>query len=145
LLKLDDVGAIVDADGAKFAENVLAEQAVEMYPQNFLKFIHIHHGDPLASPNVVGEGELHRQADGLAHPAGSTVVVLGRAQCQQHVAVESHADDGVVGARVEQEGDALFVNFAFDENHGFHGTEGHAYPTRVRAIGNGNEEKQEAQ
>jgi hypothetical protein len=51
----------------------------------------------------------------------------------------------VVGARIEQEGDTLLVDFAFDENHGFHRTEGHADGTKIRANGAGGEQKQQEQ
>ncbi len=76
MLEHDDVRRIVDADGPKFAKDVLAEQAVETYPQNLLEFIQIHQGDALAGPHVVGEGEAHRQEHGFARHAGSAAVAL---------------------------------------------------------------------
>ena len=62
--------------------------------------------------DVFGEGEVHRRVDGFARHAGSAAVALGAAQLELQAAVGFHADNGVVGARVEQEGDALFVDFA---------------------------------
>ncbi len=145
MLEHDDVRRIVDADGPKFAKDVLAEQAVETYPQNLLEFIQIHQGDALAGPHVVGEGEAHRQEHGFARHAGSAAVALGAAQWKLHAAVGSYADDGVVGACIEKEGDAFFVDFAFDRNHRLHGTERDADRTRIRAIGHGGEQNQEQQ
>ncbi len=145
MLELDDVGSVVDADGVKFAKDVLAEEAVETYSQNLLEFIQIHHGDAVAAPDMVGQGEVHRETDGFACHAGGAEDALGAAERDLHAAVGFCADNGVIGARVEQEGDAFFADFAFDENHRLHGTERHANHARIRAIGHGGEQKKEGQ
>jgi len=95
------VGAIVDADGSKFAEDVLAEQAVETYPQGLLDSIQIHHADALANPGVAFEAKGHAQVDGLARKTGGAAIALGERQHKLISAVGSYVDDGVDGARVE--------------------------------------------
>src|ERR1700732_336691 len=55
VFEFDDVGAVVDADGAEVAEHVLAEEAVELYAHDLAQAVEVHDGDVLAGPDAMGE------------------------------------------------------------------------------------------
>ena len=117
MFKFDLMVAVVDVDGSEFAEDIFAEESVEVGAQNVAKAVEIHDGDAAGEPCVAIELEIDGKNDGFADETGLLASTLSEAKTVADVAVDFRADDRPRGARVEQKCDGLTVHLALHEDH----------------------------
>ena len=125
---------VVDAHGAELLEDVLAEQAVEVQFEHAFQIFEVHDGDGLAEPLAFAQDQIRGAAKGISGHADASGFARILRQSQLIVAVSFGADDGAVGAGIEQKGGAIAVDFAFDKDHGLHGAESHVKRGGTSAI-----------
>jgi hypothetical protein len=121
LYEVDLVGAIVDVDRSKFAEDVFAKQAIKIGAENAAEAVEIHDGDAAGEPGVAFQLEIDWQRDALADEAGLLARALREAEPIPDVAVSFRADNRARRARVEQKCYRLTVDLAFHEDHRLNG------------------------
>jgi len=124
LLQLDDMRFVVDADGPKFLEKVLAEQAIHGSPKTPREFVHIHNVNRLGDPDAIGEREIGAEAESVTLHTGALIVAVEITYLELRIAVGSGADDGVIGAGIEQERGTVVVYAGVHKDHGLRGAEG---------------------
>jgi hypothetical protein len=123
LLEFDDVGLVVDADRAEFLENVLAEEAVHGSTEAASEFVHIQHVNRMGDPNTIGEREVGAEAHSVTLHAGALIVLVEIAHLKLRIAVSFRANDGVIGAGINQERGAVVIDAGIHEDHGLRGAE----------------------
>lgn len=94
--------AVVDANGAELSKDVLPQKAVELGPDILREVAEVHDRDRLRKQKKAGNLQVHAQAQRVSDDAGS--LARGLDEGRVDAAAEFGADDGVVGARIEQEG-----------------------------------------
>jgi hypothetical protein len=123
LLELDDVRLVVDADGAEFLKNVLAEEAVHGSAEAAREFVHVQYVNRMGDPNAIGEREVRAEAHSVTPHAGALIVLVEIAHLKLRIAVSFWANDGVIGAGINQERGAIVVHAGIHEDHGLCGAE----------------------
>jgi hypothetical protein len=126
LLELDDVRLVVDADGAEFLKNVLAEKAVHGSTEAAREFVHVQYVNRVGDPNTIGEREIGAEAQSIALHTRALIVLVEIAHLKLRIAVSFGADDGVIGAGINQERGAIVVHAGIHEDHGLRGAERNA-------------------
>ena len=117
LLELDDVRLVVDADGAEFLKNVLAEEAVHGSAEAAREFVHVQYVNRMGDPNAIGEREVRAEAHSVTPHAGALIVLVEIAHLKLRIAVSFRANDGVIGASIQQERGAIVVHAGIHKDH----------------------------
>jgi hypothetical protein len=123
LLELDDVRLEVDADRAEFLKNVLAEEAVHGRAEAAREFVHVQYVNRMGDPNTIGEREVRTEAQSVTLHAGALIVLVEIAHLKLRITVNFGANDGVIGASIQQERGAIVVHAGIHEDHGLRGAE----------------------
>jgi hypothetical protein len=123
LFQLDDARLVVDADGAEFLENVLSEEAVHGSTEAAGKFVHIQNINRMGDPDAIGEREIRAEAHSVALHTEAPIVAVEITHLKLRTAVGFGADNGVVGASINQERGAIVVDTGIHKDHGLHGAE----------------------
>ena len=80
-LEFDHVRPIVDANRTEFTEDVLAEEAVDMFnAKDVRKFIQVHDGNAVPVPAMLAELEVHADRNGIAGDAWPTKSAMNAIQ-----------------------------------------------------------------
>src|SRR5882762_10351394 len=74
-LELDQVGAVIDAHGTELAEEVLAQQSVEVHVKHLLELVEVHDGDLLRHPHILAQAEIGRASQRISGEASSALAV----------------------------------------------------------------------
>lgn len=118
--EFDDAGAVINADGAELAKNVLAQEAVERGAEPLGEIAKIHDRHGLRKHKAASEFEVDPDTEGITNNAD---LAAGRLKWEQEAfAVAFDVEDGVVRAGVEQQRDRLAIHPGVDQKHGVHGT-----------------------
>src|SRR5215472_15084437 len=72
-LKLNDMVFVVDAHGAKLIQDVLSEQTVKRNAKAFRQLFEVHHRHRLRKHDLVGEFQVHSQAQGVTDDSRSAL------------------------------------------------------------------------
>jgi len=123
LFQFDDVRLVVDADGTKFLKNVLAEQAVHGSAEAAREFVHVQYVNRVGDPNAIGEREVRAEAQSVTLHAGALIVLVEIAHLKLRITVSFRANDGVIGASIDQERGAIVVYASIHKDHGLRGAE----------------------
>jgi hypothetical protein len=134
---------VVDAHGAELAEDVLPEQAVEVQFEHAFQIFEVHHRDGLPEPLALAQDQIRGAAKGISGQADASGFARILRQSQLVVAVSFGADNGAIGAGIEQKRGAIAVHFAFHEDHGLDGAEWDVKCSGASAIRQRDEEEKE--
>lgn len=113
-LKFNDMRVVVDANGAEPAKDVLPQKAVELGPDILREVTKVHDRDRLRKQKKAGNLQVHAQAQCISDDAGSLARRLDEGRVD--TAAEFGADDGVVGAGVEQQCRRIPVHLSVDQD-----------------------------
>lgn len=118
--KFDDACAVINADGAKLAKDILAQEAVERGAEPLGEIAKIHDRHGLRKHEAASEFEVYPDTEGITNNAD---LAAGRLKWEQEAsAVAFDVEDGVVRAGVEQQRDRLAIHPGVDQKHGVRGT-----------------------
>ena len=137
------MGAVIDAHGTELAEEVLAQQSVEVHVKHLLQLVEVHDGDLLRKPNIVAEPDVGRAPQRVSGEASGALAMRHALELEAGVAINLRAHDGSVGAGVQDERGGVTIHFSQDDNQGLHGAEGNSYRSGVRGIAYGRQEEQQ--
>ena len=140
------MGAVIDAHGTELAEEVLAQQSVEVHVKHLLQLVEVHDGDLLRHPNILAQAEICRTPQRVSGEASGALAMRQALEFEAGVAINLRAHDGSVGAGVQDERGGVAIHFSQDDDQGLHGAEGNSDRSGMRGIGHGHqEERQESQ
>jgi hypothetical protein len=142
-LKFDDVGAVIDPNRPELAEEVLAQQSVEVHVKHLLQLVEVHDGHLLAYPHVLAQAEIGRTPQRVSGEASGALAMRHALELEAGVAVNLRAHDGSVGAGVQDERGGVTIHFSQDDDQGLHGAEGNPDRSGMRRIGHGRQEEQQ--
>lgn len=125
---------VVDAHGSELPEDVLAEEAIEVQFEHAFQIFEVHHRDGLPEPFALAQDEIGGAAKRISGHANASRFARILRQSQLVVAVSFGADDGAIGAGIEQKRGAIAVHFAFHKDHGLNGAERHVKRSGASAI-----------
>jgi len=143
LLQLDHVRAVVNPYGTELAEEVLAQQSVELHVKHLFQLVQVHDGNLLRSPHILAQFDIGRTAQRISGEAGGPLAAGHALEVEARVTVNLCAHDGSVGAGIQQEYGSVTVHFAPDDNQGLHGAEGNSYRAGMRRIGHRSQQEQQ--
>lgn len=112
--EFDNMIAVIDADGSKLAQDVLAQQAVKLSAHALREVAEIHDRNGLREQESPSDFQVHTQTQRIAHDAGS--LANGLDPRRSETSPEFAVDDGVVGASVEQKRRGSVVHFDIDQD-----------------------------
>ena len=137
------MGAVIDAHGTELAEEVLAQQSVEVYVKHLLQLVQVHDGDLLGHPHILAQAEIGRPPQRVSGEASRPLAMRHALELEASVAIDFCAHDGSVGAGVQDERGGVTIHFSQDDDQGLHGTEGNPDRSGMRGIGHGRQEEQQ--
>lgn len=110
--EFDNMIAVIDADGTKLAQDVLAQQAVKLSADALREVAESHDRNGLRKQEPSGDFQVQTQR--IAHDAGP--LANGLNPRRSETSAEFAVDDGVVGASVEQKRRGSAVHFDIDQD-----------------------------
>ena len=116
--EFDNMIAVINSDGPKLSQDVLAQQAVELRADALREVAEIHDRNGLRKQEPPGDFQVHTQTQGIAHDAGSLANRLNPRRWES--SAEFSADDRIVGAGVEQQRRGSAVHFDIDQDQRVH-------------------------
>jgi hypothetical protein len=137
------VRVVIDAHGAELAEEILAQQSVEVHVKHLLKLGQVHDGDLLSGPHILAELDIGRTPQGISGEAGAPLAAGHALEVEASVTINFCAHDGSVGAGIQHEYGNVTVHFALDDNQGLHSTEGNSYRAGMRRVGHWRQQEQQ--
>ena len=137
------MGAVIDAHRTELAEEVLAQQSVEVHVKHLLQLVEVHDGDLLRKPNIVAEPDVGRAPQRVSGEASGALAMRHALEFEAGVAINLCAHDSSVGTGVQDERGGVTIHFSQDDNQGLHGAEGNSYRSGMRGIGYGRQEEQQ--
>ena len=114
LFEFDDAGAVVDADGAEFAKDVLPQEAVELDADTLGEIPQTHDRHGLGKQKPIRDFQIHAQAQRITHNAGALAGTLDGGR--RHAGAHFGADDGVIGAGIEQKRSRAAVHLGINQD-----------------------------
>ena len=137
------MGAVIDAHGTELAEEVLAQQSVEVHVKHLLQLVQVHDGDLLGHPHILTQAEIGRPPQRVSGEASRSLAMRHALELEASVAIDFCAHDGSVGAGVQDERGGVTIHFSQDDDQGLHGAEGNSDRSGMRGIGHGRQEEQQ--
>jgi hypothetical protein len=128
------VRPVINPHRTELAEEVLAQQSVEVYVKHLLQFIEVHDGDLLRSPHILGQADIGGTPQRISGEASGSLAVRHALQFEASVTVNFCAHDGSVGAGIQQECGGVTIQFALDDNERLHGAKGNSNRAGMRGI-----------
>lgn len=116
--ELDNMIAVINSDGPKLSQDVLAQQAVELRADALREVAVIHDRNGLRKQEPPGDFQVHTQTQGIAHDARPSANGFDPRRSQ--ISAEFSADDRIVGAGVEQQRRGSAVHFDIDQDQRVH-------------------------
>jgi hypothetical protein len=110
--------AVIDSDGSKLAQDVLAQQAVKLRAEALRELAETHDRNGLGKQEPPSDFQVHTQTQRIAHDAGA--LANGLNPRRSETSAEFAVDDGVVGAGVEQQRRGSAVHFDIDQDQRVH-------------------------
>ena len=108
--------AVIDAHGTELAEEVLAQQSVEVHVKHLLKLVQVHDGDLLRDPHIFAQAEIGRTPQRISGEASSALAARHALELEASVAINLRAHDGSVGAGIQHECGGVTIHFALNDN-----------------------------
>jgi len=133
-LKFDHMRAVVDAYGAELAKEILAQQRVKLHVKHLLQLLQVHDGDLLCSPHILAQPHIGGTSQRISDQASAPLSARHARQLEPNVTVNFCADDGTVGASIQQKYGGIAVHSALDNDQRLHGTEWNSHRAGMGGI-----------
>ena len=127
--------AVVNPHGTELPQEVLAQQSVKVHVKHLLQLIEVHDGDLLRSPSIVRQLDVRRAPQRISVKAGASMARRHSLKIKPSIAIDFCADNGPIGAGVEQKCGGITIHFTFKNNQGLHSAEVNSDYAGMRGIG----------